>query len=98
VWANPLANLPPWITDRQPRVDDDKFRFVTGRRPVIEAVVAAAALAQTGVTVRRGVKLAGLLTGPAREHGVPHVTGVRTTAGEEIRADLVVDAMSRKTP
>jgi flavin-dependent dehydrogenase len=30
--------------------------------------------------------------------GVPHLTGVRTTTGEELLADLVVDAMGRRTP
>jgi 2-polyprenyl-6-methoxyphenol hydroxylase-like FAD-dependent oxidoreductase len=30
--------------------------------------------------------------------GIPHVTGVRTSTGEELRADLVVDAMSRRSP
>jgi flavin-dependent dehydrogenase len=29
---------------------------------------------------------------------VPHVAGVRTSAGEELRADLVVDAMGRRSP
>lgn len=98
VWEDPIANLPPWITDRDPRPDDDKFRFVTGRRPVIEATVAAAACDEPGVTVRRGVKLDGFLAGTPRESGVPHVAGVRTAAGEEIPADLVVDAMGRRTP
>ena len=98
VWEDPLASMPPWIADRDPRPDDDRFRFVTGRRPVIEAVVAAAARDQDGVTVRRGCRLAGLVTGPPREAGVPHVTGVRTAVGEEIPADLVIDAMGRRTP
>src|SRR6266481_6516527 len=35
-WVDPLAILPPRITDRQPRAGDEAFRFVTGRRPVIE--------------------------------------------------------------
>jgi 2-polyprenyl-6-methoxyphenol hydroxylase-like FAD-dependent oxidoreductase len=90
--------MPPWIEDRAPRPDDDKFRFVTGRRPVVEAVIAEKAREHEGVTVRRGVKVAGLLTGPARESGVPHVSGVRTSEGEDLAADLVIDAMGRKTP
>ena len=98
VWEEPLAGLPPGITDRSPRPDDDKFRFVTGRRPVIEAVIANKAREHPGVTVRRGVKVAGLTTGVPKDSGVLHVTGVRTVDGEEIAADLVVDAMGRKTP
>src|SRR4029453_4253162 len=34
--------MPPFITDRAPRPDDDKFRFVTGRRPMVEYVHARA--------------------------------------------------------
>lgn len=98
VRENPIANLPPWITDREARPDDDKFRFVTGRRPVVEATVAAAARDEPGVTVRRGVKLDGFLVGGSRGDGVPHVAGVRTADREEIAADLVVDAMGRRTP
>jgi 2-polyprenyl-6-methoxyphenol hydroxylase-like FAD-dependent oxidoreductase len=98
VWEEPLATMPPWITDRQPRADDDKFRFVTGRRPVVEAVIADKAHEHPGVIVRRGVKVAGLLTGSATETGVPHIIGVRTVDGEEIVGDLVIDAMGRKTP
>jgi hypothetical protein len=32
-WVEPLAWMPPFIEDRSPRADDDRFRFVTGRRP-----------------------------------------------------------------
>lgn len=98
VWEEPLAAMPPWITDREPRPGDDRFRFVTGRRPVVEAVIADKARTHPGVTIRRGVKVDGLVTGPVRETGVVHVTGVRTADGEDIGADLVVDAMGRKTP
>ncbi len=97
VWGDPLATLPPGITDREPRPGDDRLRFVTGRRPVVEAVVAAAAEEQPGVTVRRGVRITGLTTGAPAVPGVPHVTGVRTDADEEIPADLVVDALGRHT-
>lgn len=97
VWGDPLAALPPAITDREPRPGDDRLRFITGRRPVVEAVVAAAAEEQPRVTVRRGVRVTGLTTGPSAIPGVPHVTGVRTSEGEEIPADLVVDALGRRT-
>src|SRR6185436_906247 len=29
---------------------------------------------------------------------IPHVVGIRTEAGEELRADLVVDATGRRSP
>jgi 2-polyprenyl-6-methoxyphenol hydroxylase-like FAD-dependent oxidoreductase len=98
VWGNPLESMPPIIQDTAPRPDDDKFRGVTGRRPVIEAVLAQAAAEQPGVTIRRGVGVAELLTGPSAADRVPHVRGVRTTDGDELTADLVIDAMGRRTP
>ena len=98
VWEEPLASMPPFIADRTPRSDDDKFRFVTGRRPVVEAVIAQRAAEHPGVTVRRGVKVAGVLADLPDERDVLNVHGVRTSAGEELVAELVVDAMGRKTP
>ncbi len=97
VWTDPLAVLPRGITDRDPRAGDDVFRFVTGRRPVAESVIAAAAQEQPGVTVRRGVRMTELITGPSAIPGVPHVVGVRTSDGAELRGDLVVDAMGRRS-
>ena len=98
IWEEPLASMPPFIADQSARPDDDKFRFVTGRRPVVEAVIAQQALAQSGLTIRRGVKVSGLLASPARNGDVLAVQGVRTTDGEELRADLVIDATGRRTP
>ena len=82
------------------RAGDEVYTAVTARRPVIEAALAAAAEATPGVTVRRGVAVAGLLTGEPRSGGggVPHVVGLRTEAGEELRADLVVDMTGRRSP
>lgn len=80
------------------RDDDEDFTTVTARRPVAESVMAACAEATPGVTVRRGVAVAGLTTGTEVLAGVPHVTGVRTAEGEEIAADLVVDATGRRSP
>ena len=48
VWWDPLAPLPPTLTDREPRPGDDALRFVTGRRPVVEYAVAVAAEEQPG--------------------------------------------------
>jgi 2-polyprenyl-6-methoxyphenol hydroxylase-like FAD-dependent oxidoreductase len=98
VWFDPFDSLPPTIEDRSPRPGDDRLRYVTGRRPVFEAVIAAAANDEPRVSSRRGVRLAGLVAGPEVIAGTPHVGGVRTTDGEEIRADLVIDAMGRRSP
>ncbi len=95
-WVDFLETLPPTLTDREPRPDDDKFRFVTGRRPMVEYVHARAAQNEPRVTVRRGRKVEGLIAEASTE-GVPRITGVRTSDGE-FRADLVVDAMGRRSP
>ncbi len=49
------------------------------------------------MAVRRGVQVTELITGPAAVPGLPHVAGVRTSDGEDLRADLVVDAMGRRS-
>lgn len=94
VRVNRVDAAPPGIQERRP--GDDRFEIVTGRRPVVEAVFAAAAAER--VDVRRGVAVAELLTGPSALLGVPHVAGVVTGDGERIRADLVVDATGRRGP
>jgi 2-polyprenyl-6-methoxyphenol hydroxylase-like FAD-dependent oxidoreductase len=88
-----LALMPPFIEDRTPREGDERFVTITGRRPVIEYAVATAA---QNLDIRRGVSVTELLTGPAAAKGVPNVTGVRTSDGDH-RADLVIDAMGRRS-
>jgi 2-polyprenyl-6-methoxyphenol hydroxylase-like FAD-dependent oxidoreductase len=90
-------SLPPTIKDRAPRPGDAALRFVTGRRPTVESAVAAMAAAEPNVTVVRGVRARELVTGPSAIEGVPHVIGVRTDTGAVMRADLVVDAMGRRS-
>lgn len=97
-WWRPMELLPPSITDREPRPGDDKFAFVTGRRPIVEWTVANAANDAAKVSIRRGVRVNELLTGRSAIDGVPHVNGVRTVDGELLPADLVVDAMGRRSP
>lgn len=89
----PLADV---ATD--PRDDDGVLVALTARRPVAEAAVAVVADDTAGLTVRRGGGVRGLLTGTQILPGVPHVTGVVTDAGEELPADLVVDAGGRRSP
>ena len=95
-WVDFLANLPPSITDRDPRPDDDRFRFITGRRPWVEHVHARAAADERRVTVQRGVKVQGFASAPA-DNGTARIVGVETDDGT-VRADLVVDAMGRRSP
>ncbi|MDE3087070.1 MAG: FAD-dependent oxidoreductase [Acidobacteriota bacterium] len=80
------------------RPEDDDLEILTGRRPVMEMAVASVAEATPGLTVRRGVAVTGLVTGPEARAGTPHVAGVRTDTGEEVRGDLVVDMAGRRSP
>ena len=89
-WAGPLNGI-EW----QP--GDEQFDIVTARRPVMEASVAQVAAATPGVDVRRGVAVAGLLTGERASDGTPHVTGARTGSGQEFTADVVIDAGGRRS-
>ncbi|HTP19716.1 MAG TPA: NAD(P)/FAD-dependent oxidoreductase [Solirubrobacteraceae bacterium] len=93
---DPVPLMPPSITDRTPRAGDDRFRTLTARRPVFEQVLAGAADAEPGLEIRRGVTVAGLVT-RAGNGKPPHVSGVRTDTGEQLDADLVVDAMGRRS-
>lgn len=93
---NPTTALPPSISDRAPRPGDDRFATITARRPTLELVLGRAAEDEPRVQVRRGVAMTGLVTGPPALPGVPHVTGVRTDGGR-LAADLVVDAMGRRS-
>jgi 2-polyprenyl-6-methoxyphenol hydroxylase-like FAD-dependent oxidoreductase len=77
------------------RPDDDRFETVTARRPVLEAVLAAAAERTPGVVVRRGADVRGFVVGRPTAPGVPHVAGVRTADGATVPADLVVDCRGR---
>src|SRR5262249_32364364 len=90
-----LNPLPPFFTDRSGRAIDDQLWTYTARRPVGEWVLARAAQNEPRLTLRRGVQAVGFVTGRSLISGVPHITGVRTAAGEELGADLVIDVMGR---
>ena len=94
--VNPFRDAPTEVTGGF-REGDDRFDAVTRARPVAEAAIARVVAATDNLEVRRGVGVVGLLTGDATAAGVPHVVGVRTDAGEELRADLVVDAAGRRS-
>jgi len=63
VWVNYLDALPPKLSAEPARPGDEKLPFVTGRRPVIESAVAAATGDTPGISLRRGVRVVGLLAG-----------------------------------
>jgi 2-polyprenyl-6-methoxyphenol hydroxylase-like FAD-dependent oxidoreductase len=98
VWVDYLESLPPTIIDKGPRPNDRALRFVTGRRPVLEWTVAAIVAAEPRLTILRGARVRELVTGASAISRIPHVVGVRTMSGDEIRADLVVDATGRRSP
>jgi 2-polyprenyl-6-methoxyphenol hydroxylase-like FAD-dependent oxidoreductase len=86
---DPLNVMPPTIADRAPRPGDERFATITARRPVFEHVLAR--IAEEELDIRRGVAVERLVS-----EG-DHVQGVRSADGEELRADLVVDAMGRRS-
>ncbi len=87
--------MPALITDRARREDDERFVTVTGRRAVVEYAVASTA--EQFLRVVRGVSATELMTGPSVADGIPHIIGVRATDGKQYVADLVVDAMGRRS-
>jgi 2-polyprenyl-6-methoxyphenol hydroxylase-like FAD-dependent oxidoreductase len=93
--SNTLDGIPPEMGGGVGE-GDEVFESVTARRPVAEAAIAGVAAATDGITIRRGEAVVGLLTSDSAG-GVPHVIGVRTEAGEELHADLVVDAAGRRS-
>lgn len=79
------------------RDGDEKYEALTARRPVTEAVLARLAAETPGVEIRRGVAIDGVLIGTPVDDGTPHIVGVRCARGEELRSDLVVDALGRRS-
>jgi 2-polyprenyl-6-methoxyphenol hydroxylase-like FAD-dependent oxidoreductase len=90
-----VALMPPSITDRAPRNGDERLWTITARRPVLEHTLRRAAEAEPGLDVRSGVSVRELVM--SSYDGIPHVCAVRTDSGEELRADLLVDAMGRRS-
>lgn len=93
---NVLSNIPD-ETKGGTRPDDGRFDVITGRRPIVEAVTCRLCEETKNVTLRRGATVRGLSAGSSDQAGVPHVRGVRLESGEEIAADLVVDAAGRRS-
>ncbi|MEO8696369.1 MAG: FAD-dependent oxidoreductase [Acidimicrobiales bacterium] len=95
--VNPFTTIPESLSGGW-RPGDDRFETLTGRRPVVEAAFARAVAADPTITVRRGTAVRGLLVDSRNGNGqIPHVDGVVTDDGEELRADLVVDAGGRRS-
>ena len=75
------------------RPEDDDLAMVGVRRSLIEWALRRSVLAEGGISVMSGVTAVGLEAEPSP---TPVVRAVRTTAGA-VEADLVVDAMGRRS-
>jgi 2-polyprenyl-6-methoxyphenol hydroxylase-like FAD-dependent oxidoreductase len=76
------------------RPEDEELAILGVRRPLIEWALRRAVAAEPGVRVESGVRVVAL---DASRGEIPRVTGVETTSGP-IRADIVIDAMGRRSP
>lgn len=95
--TNPLIGMPEGMSGGW-RDGDDRFEALTGRRPVVEAVVANCAASTKRLDVRRGVVAAKLITADRSGWtGPANVVGVETDGGDRLIADLVVDATGRNS-
>src|SRR5262249_50032855 len=91
-----LSAAPPALPRLEPRADDERFVSVTARRPILEAVFARSAAAEPRLEIRRGLAVSRLVS--RDDSGLPNVIGIRTESGDELLADLVVDATGRRSP
>lgn len=78
----------------EPRPGDEELAILGVRRPLIEWALRRAIVAEPGIRVESGVWALGI---EGIRGDVPRVTGVDTTAGS-IRANVVIDAMGRRSP
>jgi 2-polyprenyl-6-methoxyphenol hydroxylase-like FAD-dependent oxidoreductase len=74
-----------------PEPGDEVLRYLAVRRPLIEWALRRAVADEPGVEVHDGVRIDGLVIDARR------VAGVRI-GGTAVRADVVVDALGRRTP
>jgi len=94
---NLTAVLPHTLPDRPVQPGDKRFGTIAARRPVIEAAFAVIARETPGLEIIRGVSVEGPVAGSRPGTPVPHVAGVRMSSGERLEADLVIDAMGRRS-
>ena len=81
------------IPGGDPDESDHDIALLGCRRPLMELVLREAAYARPEVRVRLGARVEELVG----RGSPPRITGVRTQRGEEIEADLVVDASGRSS-
>jgi 2-polyprenyl-6-methoxyphenol hydroxylase-like FAD-dependent oxidoreductase len=92
-----LLGAGAWEVDVRPKLGgaandtDEELQYLAVRRPLIEWALRNAAAAEPGLRIRAGARINGLLVDTRRVVGV-RVDDVR------VDADLVVDALGRRTP
>ena len=80
-----------------PQDGDEELTYLAARRPLIEWALRRAVAAEPQVRFVDSTRATGLVAKKPAIHDPPRVTGIETTAGV-LDADLVVDAMGRRTP
>jgi 2-polyprenyl-6-methoxyphenol hydroxylase-like FAD-dependent oxidoreductase len=75
--------------------EDHDIVYMCVRREVIEWALRNAVIAEPNIDARPNTHVTGLF---GNEGPMPHVRGVETSTGERIAADMVVDAMGRRSP
>jgi 2-polyprenyl-6-methoxyphenol hydroxylase-like FAD-dependent oxidoreductase len=99
--AEPLrfADLLPATLDAAELVsEDDEITLIACRRITFEWVLRLHALKYRHLSFRDGVRVGGLEAVRDAASGRPRVTGVVLESGEQIPAELVVDASGRRSP
>jgi 2-polyprenyl-6-methoxyphenol hydroxylase-like FAD-dependent oxidoreductase len=91
--ATLASAMPPTLSDRAGRPGDDEYTSVATRRSTLDWVLRRAVADQSGIQTQGGVRATGLLTRPGSP---PRVVGCATT-GDDLAADLVVDATGRRS-
>ncbi len=94
-------NLPPTLSDLEPRDGDDRLCAIACRRTTFEWVVRSAVLRIDGVEFVDGVAIDGLVAERVCATDVPHVVGVRGRRADgepfALDGDIVVDATGPRT-
>ena len=92
-----LLGAGAWEVDTRPKLGgpatdgDEELQYLAVRRPLIEWALRRAASVEPGLTLRGGRRVNDLLVEARRVVGV-------TVEGAPVEADLVVDALGRRTP
>lgn len=91
------AQMPPSLPDKAPRPGDESLVQLLTRRSTFDWVLMRTVAAEPGVEYHPGVKVTGLIVRRPGRAAPPHVTGVRSDAGD-VGGDVVIDAAGRRSP